>query len=337
METVAEHAGNTSPAATTPYDLAAVSAFLEIGDRLGILPFLDGSPVTSHEVAAAVGLPVDAVSEYLAALCHAGLVERAASKPDAYHAVDELAQLRYEAGYVSWAMNANRPFINHAPEFLRNAPTARGRYARDGRQVAVSSQWMGSRAFYPEALEVILAARPRHFVDLGAGSGRLLIEVLSAIPGATGVALDLDGNACAAARDAAIRAGMAERLRVCERSIQSVADDAEVLRGAEAIHAGFVFHDMMPDEESTADRVLARCRERMLPGGILAITEAVPYVENSRERKFSALVTYYHNRFMGRRLLTEAEWQRKLRSAGFQDVEARRLVFPTGRLFVATT
>jgi hypothetical protein len=70
-------------------------------------------------------------------------------------------------------------------------------------------------------------------------------------------------------------------------------------------------------------------------GGLMAITEAVPYLRNERERHFSAIATYYHRQFMKRRLLSEEEWCAKLMGAGFSKVRTIELAFPTGRLFLA--
>jgi hypothetical protein len=67
----------------------------------------------------------------------------------------------------------------------------------------------------------------------------------------------------------------------------------------------------------------------------MAITDAVPFVRNERERRFSTIVTYYHQQFMRRRLLTEQEWQEKLTKAGFGDTSVIAHRFPTGRLFIA--
>lgn len=317
-------------------DIAAVSALLEIGQQAGVLPLLwDGQP-SAGDIAAAAQLPEEKVAEYLTALCSAGLLGRIPGDPDRFQRLPEIVSWRHRAGYISWAMNANRPYITHAREFFVDAPDARRRHRRNGRDVAVSSQWVGSLSFYPATLAMIVGRRPRRFVDLGAGSARLVIEVLLAVEGSTGVALDIDGGACAEARAAARRAGVESRLTVVERSIQSLAADPELLDGADVVHAGFVFHDMLPDEEEIADRILANSHERLAAGGIMAITDAAPYVQNERERKFSALMTYYHHGFMGRRLLDEHEWAAKLRSAGFARVETSAHLLPSSRLIVAT-
>lgn len=328
-----EHSGDAP-------DLAAAAALLEMADRLGALDVI--TPERTFDAAAVATrteIPVAAAERYLAALESAGLIEplraSGAEFTAEFKTVAGFDVIVHRAGYLSWAMNANRPFIEHAREFLSDPVEAGRRHSRDGREVAVSSQWMGSLAFYPAVMAKILAAEPSKIVDLGSGTCRLLIDVLREFPGCDGVGLDLDGASCDLAKRAAHTAGVGERLSVLERPIQSIADDPTPLENASVIHAGFVFHDMLPEEEDVADKVLRNCRSALADGGMMAITDAVPFLRNARERRFSALVSYYHSEFMRRRLLTEQEWTDKLRQAGFGEVEVVTLGFPTGRLFVA--
>nr|8FTV_A Chain A, Methyltransferase [Streptomyces griseoviridis] len=330
----AQHLADGIAASGPAPDLAAAAAFLEMGDRLGVVAHLDPDrTLETAEVAAALDLPEPALVRYLDAVESAGLVIREGE--GRYRACPDFDTIRHQAGYISWTMNANRPFIENARDFFTDWDKAARTHVRDYREVAVSSQWVGSHAFYPTALATIIDAAPRKVVDLGAGTCRLLIEVLGAVPGSTGVGLDFAADACRAAEQAVAQAGMTDRLTVVERTIQSVATDPGVLEGADVIHAGFVFHDMLPEEEDVCDQVLANCRESLAPGGFLAITDAVPYLRNDRERRFSAAVSYYHGEFMRRRLQSEEEWVERLRGAGFSDVRALTLAVPAGRLFLA--
>jgi SAM-dependent methyltransferase len=318
--------------------LAAWAALLEIADRIGIVNLIaTGNQFEVDDLCASTGLPAEGLAGFCEALEVAALIRPvggAATTTGPFVAVDGFERIQHQAGFLSWTLNANRPFIENAREFLDDPGRSSGVGLRDGREVAVSSQWMGSNAFYPAALRTILERRPKKVVDLGSGTCRLLIEVLRTLPECQAVGLDLDPAACREARESADRAQVGDRLTVLERPIQSIADEPGPLRDADAVHGGFVFHDMMPEEESTASKVLLNCCQAIRPGGIVAITDAVPYVKNERERQFSAIVTYYHRQFMKRKLLTEAEWTATLHEAGFKPVEAVELAFHGGRLFI---
>ncbi|MFJ8896960.1 class I SAM-dependent methyltransferase [Leifsonia sp. NPDC102414] len=316
-------------------DYAAVAALLQIGAEIGVDQVLDsGRTFGTAEVAEATGLPQDRLKEYVHALASAGLVT-AEDGNDLYRASDDYPDWRHEVGYLSWALTANSPFLQNARAFLSDSGSAADDHQRDGRRVAVSSRWIGDRAFYPAVVERVVAANARHVVDLGAGAAGLLIGLLDQDDRRTGVAVDLSPAACAAAREAAGRAGVDDRLQVIERSVESLITDPSPLEGADVIQACFVMHDVLQNE-SVFDDVLRTCRKALAPGGVLAVVDAVSYGQETRERKFSALFTYLHANFMGIKLPTADQWVEKFRSAGFSDVECVSNIMPGGRLFVAT-
>ncbi|MFG2115883.1 class I SAM-dependent methyltransferase [Streptomyces sp. NPDC048718] len=318
----------------TAADLAAVAALLEMADRLGIVPLLErGEPVTAAELAVAAQVPEEGMAGFMSTLVAAALLVPAGGKE--FKVADDFADRIYQAGYLTWSLRANQPYVEHPAEFLRDPAGAAALYQRNGREVAVSSRWIGSQGFYPAATETILAAQPKRIADLGAGAAGLLIDLLGRLPKTTGVALDMSAGACQEAARAARAAGMGDRLDVVERPIQSIADDPTPVEGADVIHAGFVFHDIVK-EGDVFDRVLRQCRDALRPGGIMAITDAVPYAPAERERRFSALFTYLHAGFMNVELPPEEDWLDRFRQAGFD--QARRVPhrFPGGRLFIAT-
>ncbi|MEE1739703.1 class I SAM-dependent methyltransferase [Streptomyces sp. BE147] len=317
----------------TAADLAAVAALLEMADRLGIVPLLErGEPVTAAQLAATADVPEEGMGDFLSALVAAALLVPTGVKE--FRIPDDFADRIYQSGYLTWSLRANQPYVEHPAEFLRDPVAAAARYQRNGREVAVSSRWIGSQGFYPAATEAILAARPRRIVDLGAGAAGLLIDLLGRLPDSTGVALDMSAGACQEAARAARAAGVGDRLEVVERPIQSIADDPAPVAGADVIHAGFVFHDIV-QEGDVFDRVLRRCREALRPGGIMAITDAVPYASAERERRFSALFTYLHAGFMNVTLPPEEDWLARFRQAGFDQARCVPHRFPAGRLFIA--
>jgi SAM-dependent methyltransferase len=315
-------------------DLAADAALLEMAEGLGLSAILDrAAPFTLDEVATAAGISGAAALSFLQALACAGLIEQ---DTDARHfrPCADLADRRYQAGYLSWSLNANRCYIDHAAEFLRQPGAAAGRYQRDGRRVAVSSRWVGSFGFYPGVISEITSRKPQHIVDLGGGAGGLVINLLTELPGSTGLVLDLNAAACDEAGKAARRADMQDRLAVVNRSIESLIDDDGPVRGADVVHAGFVLHDVGVDAE-TLNVVLRTCRDALAEDGCFIATDAVSYAGNPRERAFSALFTYLHSSSMGVRLRSEDKWCAAFRRAGFSDVTSMPLRMPGSRMFVA--
>jgi SAM-dependent methyltransferase len=316
-------------------DLAGVAVLLEIGDQLGISHLLDaGKPITVAVLAEAASIPADAAAAYAHALLAAGLLTPA-NGPEQFVPCAEIADWRYAAGYVSWALSANRAFIDHAPEFLRDPGGAATAYRRNARQVAVSSGWIGSRGFYPSGIAAISAGRCNRVADLGAGAAKLLIRLLQEGIAKSAVALDISAEACEEAERAARHSGVSDRLEVVHRSIESLADDAGPVAGVDVVHAGFVLHDIVgrPD---VLGSVLASCRCALANEGRLVVTDAVPYAPDEPERRFSALFSYLHAKFMDVALPTEEEWLAAFRGAGFSEVSCTPHAFPSGRLFVAS-
>ncbi|MFJ9890947.1 class I SAM-dependent methyltransferase [Streptomyces sp. NPDC091287] len=317
----------------TAADLAADAAFLQMAENLGLSALLDGrSPFTLREAAAAAALPEDGAGAFLRALVSAGLLEQSETGGRFVPCAD-MADRRYQAGYLSWSLNANRPYIDHAAEIVREPAAAVG-YPRDGRQVAVSSRWIGSAGFYPDVIARITERKPRRVVDLGAGAGALLIRLLTELPDSTGVALDLSAGACEEAERAAERAGVRDRLEVAHRSIESLVDDATPVRDADVVHAGFVMHDVVSKPE-VLDRLLRTVRSSLAPGGCFVVTDAVPFTPGARERGFSALFSYLHASSMDVKLPSEQQWRDGFARAGFSEVTCTPLRMPGSRAFVA--
>ena len=316
-------------------DAAAVAALLQIGAELGVDAVLDaGEPFNADDVAKAVDIPDAGVTAYLGALAAAGLIVET-GVPGTFQVAADYPALRYQTGYVTWAFNANGPFIDNARAFLTDPSAAARVHRRDGRRVAVSSRWIGERAFYPQLIEQVVTAGARRVTDLGAGAGGLLIKLLQENPARTGTALDINAAACAAARQAALAGGVHDRLTVVERPIESLVDDPGPVAGADAVLACYVMHDIAADDR-LAQSVLSAVREALAPGGFLAVADAVSYAPQPRERTFSALFTYLHATFMDVALPTEQKWLDTFASAGFSQTRTVPIALPGGRLFVAT-
>jgi SAM-dependent methyltransferase len=315
-------------------EVAAVAALLQIGAELRIDHVLDSADTFSvAELAGVANVPEGGAAEFVRALAAAGLVAETETA-GRFRVSEDYAQWKHAAGYLSWSLNANRPFIEHAREFLTDREATARLHQRDGRRVAVSSRWIGEPTFYPAVIDRVQAAGARRVADLGAGAAGLLIKLLQQDPQRTGLALDISAAACAAAREAADRADVGDRLEVVERPIESLLEDSGVLEGADAIVACFVMHDIVRDD-TLSGGVLRTCRSALAPGGRLLVADAVSYAQDERERKFSALFTYLHANFMDVPLPSEKEWEDKFHAAGFSQVETVTEILPGARVFVA--
>lgn len=320
----------------TAADLVANAAFILMADELGVSALLDkGEPFSRDELVDAAQNNADGVGEFLGALIAAGLVEPAPDDADRFVPAGDYGQRRYEAGYLTWALTASSPHVENVAEFIADYDAASAKHQRDGRRVAVSSRWMGSYGAAPFAFAEITGRAPARLVDLGAGSGGLLTELLRRLPESIGVALDINAAACDEASRNARRAGMADRLEVVNRSVQSLVADPSPINGADVIHAGFVMHDILTDPE-VGDAVLRVCRASLAPGGAMVIMDAVPYSPDPRERAFSALFSYLHSMAMDVKLPTEEQWHLAFEKAGFTSISMTVLRWPAGRMFVVS-
>ncbi len=317
--------------------LAGKAILLEIGAKAGILnPLLGQEEISVGEVAKSSGVSESFISAYYKALTHAGLAKTCTKSANGTHfsASKNLQQSINDVGYVVWGLMSCAPLIAHARAFSQDLNRSAEAYGRDGEHVARTSKWMGESDFYPHAENAILAARPKKIVDLGSGTCSLLMRCLQKLPGSKGVGVDINEDACGKARNAVHNAGMDERISVITAPIQSLVKNPAPLKGADVIHAGFVFHDLMPDEEATLDALLQTFRNEA-PKGMLIVVDAIPYAHNPGEDEFSAAFTFLHSHFMARQFLTEDGWKTKLSKAGYKTVEVRRLGISGGRIFTA--
>jgi ubiquinone/menaquinone biosynthesis C-methylase UbiE len=334
-----ERSSSSAPASIEAQALAGKAVLLEIGARLGALdPLLSQRAVSIAEAAAASGVDAEFLGAFYCALTHAGLAQaggRDANGAVAYSASPDMEKAINETGYVLWSVMSCAPLIENAESFMRDLPASIRKYPRHGDHVARTSKWMGERDFYPQAERAILSSNPKKLVDLGSGTCGLLIRCLRQLPEAKAVGIDRNAAACAKARVAVDNAGMAGRINVVEASIQSLVQNPSPIEGAEVIHAGFVFHELLPDEEATLDALLRTFREKA-PRAKVVIVDAVPYGAVGGEEAFSAAYTFLHTHFMAQRLLTEEEWKGKLAAAGYRTIDVARLAISGGRIFAAS-
>lgn len=322
---------------TTAQDLAGKAILLEIGAEIGILHIIENSEsISVDELTQQLPINKEFSSEYLAVLERLNLLTKSTKNGVAYYAKsNEYDKEINKIGYISWGMVSCAPLITHAKEFISDFQTAVQTHCRDGEHVARTSKWMGARDFYPHAERVILNLKPKKVVDLGSGTCGLLISLTRKIPALKSIGVDLSKHACDVAKKYIKELNLQNQITVVESPIQSLVDDNAFFVDADVIHAGFVFHDLLPDEEETLDNLLHHIHSTA-PQATLVIVDAIPFLHNEDERGFSNAFSFLHKFFMGRKLLPEDEWIAKLKKAGFTKINIEKLGISGGRIFSAS-
>ncbi|AOI76834.1 MULTISPECIES: methyltransferase domain-containing protein [unclassified Burkholderia] len=328
----------SSVSSAVAQDLTGKAILLEIGENLGILPLLvrGGTQLRATDLVNPSCPNAELAGAYLSALSHLHLVSESndGSGGFTYQAAPALRQEINNAGYLLWGLMSCAPLVANAARFAADYDVAESTHVRDGEHVARTSRWMGETDFYPHAEAALVETAPRKIVDLGAGTCGLLMRCLRRLPGATGIGIDLSEKACRRARELIAAEGLDGRLSVVHAPIQSLVDDPTPLHGAELIHGGFVFHDLMPQDEPILDRLLNTFVHHA-PAATLLIVDAVPFADPDDEGAFSTAFTFLHNHFMRRKLMTTDEWRHKLGRAGYMRVDVSPLGISGGRILRA--
>ena len=319
-------------------DLVGKAILFEIGAKAGILELIeDQESVSVPSLSHHLNIKVDFLTTYLDTLESLGLLvkQEAKSSTDvAYVKSSGYEVEKNKIGYLAWGMMSCAPLIANTNDFITDFSTAVDRHHRCGEHVARTSKWMGEKDFYPHAEKVILNLHPKKVVDLGSGTCGLLIRLANKIEGLKGVGVDLSKVACEKAKAHLADLNLQDQIDVIVSPIQDLIHNTQVFVDADVVHAGFVFHDLLPEDETKLDQLLAHILTTS-PKTTLVIVDAIPFSQNPHERSFSSAFTFLHKFYMGRKLLPEQEWEAKLKKAGFNDITIQPLGISGGRIFVA--
>lgn len=158
-------------------------------------------------------------------------------------------------------------------------------------------------------------------LEVGCGSGRLLLQLARAFPRAQLIGVDIDPTSLAAARSAIADAGLGERVRVVEGELETVVAPAS----ADAVLMVEVLHEV---DAPLRPSLLAACSAALKPGGWLVIVdETYPGSwDEARQPPFRfALQTGLEEMMWGNVVPTRLEQERLLRDAGFAGAIERSL------------
>ena len=319
-------------------DLAGKAILFEIGAKSGILELIEREQeFKPTDLSKQLDIQQDFLTIYLETLTNLELLAKRKvenTHEEIYTKTASYQQEKNKIGYIAWGMISCAPLISNTQAFTADFATAVRLYHRSGEHVARTSNWMGAKDFYPHAENVITQLQPKKMVDLGSGTCGLLIRLAQKIPGLIGIGVDLSQDACDKAQVHLKECALEDRIKVIVSPIQNLIQNKDVFLNADVIHAGFVFHDLLPDEEKKLDSLLI-CINQTAPNTTLVIVDAIPFSKNQHERAFSSAFSFLHQFYMGRQLLSESAWQIKLKNAGFNHVAIESLGISGGRIFVA--
>ncbi|MGE5303964.1 MAG: class I SAM-dependent methyltransferase [Alphaproteobacteria bacterium] len=159
-------------------------------------------------------------------------------------------------------------------------------------------------------------------LDVGCGSGGLLIQLAGAFPESRCVGIDIDPTGLAAARATIARAGISHQVEILEGDIESIgpADSFDAVLMVE------VLHEVAPVRRLG---LLQGCARMLRPGGWLVILdETYPSTfHEAREPEYRlALQTGFEELICGNIIPTREEQERLLRDAGFMGEIGRQLI-----------
>jgi len=316
-------------------DIAGKAILFEIGANAGILDFIEEQQViTPDSISERCGINKAFIKDYLEVLKNLNLLNKQVKDVDSYQKTINYFTEKNKVGYISWGMVSCAPLISNTKEFISDFDNAISKYYRSGKHVAQSSKWMGENDFYPHAEEVIMNLNPKNIVDLGCGTCGLLIRLAKKIKDLKGIGVDISSHACEEARSILKDLKLHNRIDVVESPIQKLIENNNFFLNADVVHGGFVFHDLLCNEEATLDKLLSHIKasNKQLT---LVVVDAIPFSENEYECSFSSAFSFIHKYYMGVNFLTESKWKTKLLQAGFLNVKTESLGISGGRIFIA--
>ncbi|WP_424931647.1 methyltransferase [Amaricoccus macauensis] len=260
------------------------SRALHVATRLGIPDLLVGEPKSAEDLAPLVKTPVETLQRLLRALA-------------AYDVVNETSDGRFTIGRLgacvrSGGSNAVRDLVlmfghddywqtwgelgncvstgDHAAKLLFGVDNPFARYSADPEVGPVFNRGMVAMSAYisPAVIEAYDFSKVSCVVDVAGGRGRLIADVLDAVPHLEGKLLDLPATR-GGAEELLTATGVRERCEIISGDMF-----ADIPEGGDLYMMKTVLHDW-DDEKSIA--ILSKCREAMSarPNARLLIVEQI--------------------------------------------------------------
>lgn len=326
--------GSTAPGLTADSQVARIFAWrrgfnalhlIDLGIRLGLFKAFAETPgTTARFVAQRLGLHAPYVEVWCTTACSFELLDadeeqRFRLAPHMNEILANSGHPRYLGGYVQLGTQFATEDYRRAPDAFRTGAIApfQGRsdeFAQVVAQTLAGINLMVARKILPGLPGIAdkLDAGGA-LLEVGCGTGNLLLQIAKMFPQARCTGVDIDPTGIAAAREAVIRAGLADRVSIVEgdvgRAVPGEAFDVVIMVE--------VLHEISPAIRSA---VVGGCAGALRTGGwLLIVDETYPStLAEARQTEFLFPVqTGLEELTWGNVVPTREEQQRLLRDAGF--------------------
>lgn len=287
--------------------------------KLGVPDLLADGPLSVDELARRSGADPDALARLLRGMASIGLFRRTAPRTyaltsvtdclrsDVPHSLRQMAILDGEEVFRSFA-DIQHTMRTGAPAFDKIYGEPFYDYINGNHTVAATFADAMNANRVPKTLAACDLSGVGTLVDVGGGSGGLLIEALGSYPGMRGMLLELPEAVRAAGKQLA-EAGLAGRVDLVEGSFFD-----GVPEGGDAYVLARVLHNWADDK---ASQILRGVRAAMRPGARLVVFEQLVPEEDSDPDAASGMVDLLMLVLLEGHDRTQEHYLRLLTGAGF--------------------
>jgi len=229
-------------------------------------------------------------------------------------------------GWIELTYGYDELFVN-LEDVLRKKKVYGKDFYRKSDFVAKGSGEMEGVLYFPMAIDILRTAGYKCVLDLGCGDGTFLRRLCKAVPGVTGLGVDLAPEAVEEGNRRAAAEGLADRVNLYANDISKIDETPEALRGIEASTIFFVLHELLYTSEQRVIDFLRDYR-RLFPGAPLIAFEAIrPTADQLRERPGISVFYYYYHDLSHQKPTSREKWRELFAKAGFTQVEERFLPY----------
>ena len=260
----------------------------------------------------------------------------------AYGLTSEGERFVEDVGPIIWAVGGYGAVLADLGKLTSGTHTYGCDIRRDDSYVVRGSAIAARRYVLPHIYSSLDAVDPGYLVDLGCGSGRLLVDLCKRFPKLQGLGVDISEQACHAAQENVAREKMSDRIEIIRASCQSYVathDFESALRSDGkplVITCLFMMHDLMADWSGTV-HLLAGIRNmfKRAGAGIMLIADDVKTeFDDFDEPPLFSLGFALTHAIMGVKLWTKSEYVDLFAEAGLNVSRVASLRRPSTWLYV---